>query len=48
MRGFKFWRLAFHAIVPFFKRLYWVSRQLWHEITGSLFLVAEARALVVR
>jgi hypothetical protein len=39
MRGFKFWRLAFRAIVPFFKRLYWVSRQLWHEITGSLFLV---------
>jgi hypothetical protein len=39
MRGFRFWRLAFQAIVPFFKRLYWVCRQLWHEITGSLFLV---------
>jgi hypothetical protein len=45
MRGFKIWRLAFRAIGPFFKRLYWVCRQLWHEITGTLFLVMSLAGL---
>jgi hypothetical protein len=38
-------KLAFRAVGPFFKRLYWITRQLWHEITGSLFVVMAVGAI---